>query len=119
MNARRVLGTVVVSVALLGAIAMTTVIARAAEDVLNAGTYTAKVKALTCRGCGPLVKKTMEELKPIESAAVDQQASTVQFTVKKDTTIKLSEIQTALKAAADKMGMGADYTLSDVKTKSH
>ena len=119
MNARRVLRTVVATAALLAAFATTTVITRAGENSLRAGTYTAKVKALVCRGCGPLVKKTMEDLKAIESASVDQQASTVEFKVRKDNTIKVSEIQTALKAAADRMGMGADYTLSDVKAKSH
>ena len=119
MTAGRILRMAVVGLALLAAIATTAAVARAADDVLNAGTYTAKIKALTCKGCGPLVKKTMEGLKAIESASVDQQTSSLQFTVKKDNTIKLSEIQTALKAAADKMGMGADYTLSEVKTKSH
>jgi hypothetical protein len=118
MNARRVLRTVVVIAAVVAAIGATTVITRAAENVLSAGTYTAKVKALVCRGCGPLVKKTMEGLKAIEAASVDQQTSTLEFKVKKDNSIKVSEIQTALKAAADKMGMGADYTLSDVKAKS-
>jgi hypothetical protein len=119
MNARRVLRTVVVALALLAVIAGSVAVARAADDPLKTGTYTAKVKAIVCGGCGSLIKKTMEGLKPIETATVDQKASTVEFTVRKDATIKLSEIQTALKAAADKMGMGADYTLSDVKTKSH
>ncbi len=117
MSAGRIVRTVGVAMALVAAIATTAVMASAAEDQLGAGTYTAKVKALVCRGCGPLVKKTIEGLKPIESATVDQQKSTVEFTVKKDNTIKVSETQAALKTAADKMGMGADYTLSDVKAK--
>lgn len=116
MNAGRAFRAVIMTFALLAIVAATS--ARAADDVLGAGTYTAKVKALTCRGCGPLVKKTMEGLKGIESASVDQQTSIVEFTVKKDNAIKVSEIQTALKAAAEKMGMGADYTLSDVKAKN-
>jgi hypothetical protein len=45
---------------------------------------------------------------------VDQDKKTVQFTVKKDATVKVSDLQKALKAAADRMGMGADYTLSDL-----
>lgn len=89
----------------------------AAEDVLAAGAYTAKVKALTCAGCGPLVKKTLEGMKEIESATVDSKASTVQFVVKKDNTVKVADVQAALKVSADKMGMGADYTLSDIKAK--
>ncbi len=119
MNARRVLQTLLATAAVLSVLATTTATMRAADQSLGAGTYTAKVKALVCRGCGPFVKKTLEGLKPIESATVNQQASTVEFTVRKDTTIKLSEIQAALKAAAEKMGMGADYTLSNVKAKGH
>ncbi len=117
MNARRALRTSLVTLALLAALAAIAVTARAAQETLAAGTYTAKVKALVCNGCGPLIKKTLEGLKAVESASVDQKASTVEFTVKKDNTVKLAEIQTALKAAADKMGMGADYGLSEVKAK--
>lgn len=85
------------------------------QDVLNPGTYTAKVKAIVCGGCGPLIEKTMQGMKEIEGAKVDQAKTTLQFSVKSGTTVKVSDLQKALKAAADKMGMGADYTLSDLK----
>ncbi len=119
MKAGRIARSVVAIVVLIAAVLTTAVAIRAADEALKAGTYTAKVKAIVCRGCPPVIKKTIEGLKPIESATVDQKTSTVEFTVRKDATIKLAEIQTALKAAADKMGMGADYTLSEVKPKGH
>ncbi len=90
-------------------------IAAQAQDVLKPGEYTAKVKALVCAGCGPLVVKTMKALKEIDSVSVDSAKQTVQFAVKKDTTLKTADLQKALKGAADAMGMGADYTLSDLK----
>jgi len=87
----------------------------AAKDVLNPGTYSAKVKAIVCGGCGPLITKTLQGMKQIDSVSVDSAKQTVQFAVKKNNTVKLSDVQKALKAAADKMGMGADYELSDLK----
>jgi len=84
------------------------------QDVLSSGTYAAKVKAIVCGGCGPLIQKTLQGMKEIEAVKVDQDKKTIQFAVKKDATVKVSDLQKALKAAADKMGMGADYTLSDL-----
>jgi copper chaperone CopZ len=89
--------------------------AQQSKDVLTAGTYTAKVKAIVCSGCGPLIKQALEKMKEIDSVSVDSQKKTVQFAVKKNSTVKLSDLQKALKAAADRMGMGADYTLLDLK----
>ncbi len=110
----------VVTAAILG-LALVAIIgtagAAAADETLSPGTYTANVKAIVCGGCGPLIKRTLEGMKEIQSASVDQKAKTVEFTVKKDNTVKVSDIQAALKAAADKMGMGADYTLSNVRVK--
>jgi hypothetical protein len=84
-------------------------------ELLNAGMYSANVKAITCDGCGPLIKETMENTKKIDSVVVDRKASTVRFRVIKDKTVRMADLQSALKAAAAKMGMGADYTLSEVK----
>ena len=85
------------------------------QGMLTAGKYTANVKAIVCDGCGALIKETMENTKLIDSVFVDSKASTVRFQVKKDKAIKLPDLQSALKSAAAKMGMGADYTLSEVK----
>ena len=117
MNVKRALLGVVVGLALIATVGAVSGAAAADDQVLTAGTYTANVKAIVCGGCGSLIKKTIEALKPIQSATVNQDAKTVEFVVKKDNSIKLSEVQTALKAAAGKMGMGADYTLSNVKAK--
>jgi hypothetical protein len=87
------------------------------KDMLMPGTYTAKVKAIVCDGCGPLIQKTLQNFKEIESVTVDQKIRTVQFSVKKDSMTKLVDLQKALDTAAKLMGMGADYTLSEVKPK--
>jgi hypothetical protein len=87
------------------------------KDMLMPGTYTAKVKALVCDGCGPLVQKTLQEFKELEAVTVDQKSRAVQFSVKKDSMTTLVNLQKALDAAAKRMGMGADYTLLEVKPK--
>jgi len=112
MNPRKVFYPVI---AILVFLAMIGLAAGQSPEVLNTGKYTAKVKAITCGGCGPLIKKTMLAMKEIESVVVDSDKKVVEFVVKKDSSIKLSDLQKALKAASDTMGMGADYTLSDLK----
>jgi hypothetical protein len=103
------------AVVLLAAIAAIPAAAQNAPEALKAGDYTATVKALVCGGCGPLVKQTMEGMKEIGSVTVDSAKKTVQFSVKKDATVKVTDLQKALDGAAKKMGMGADYTLIDLK----
>ncbi len=113
MNRKNVIVIAVAAMALL-AIAVAPIAAQT-PDVLKAGEYTAKVKALVCAGCGPLIVKTMKAMKEIDTVSVDQAKKTVQFTVKKDAALKTADLQKALKGAADQMGMGADYTLSELK----
>ena len=79
------------------------------------GAYQATVKAIVCDGCGDFIQKTMSQHEGIESVVVDQKAKLVNFRVKDGAKVKLAELQTALKASADKMGMGADYTLANLK----
>jgi len=112
MNPKRVLYSMMAALAVLAMIGLA---AGQSPEVLNAGKYTAKVKAITCGGCGPLIKKTMLAMKEIESAVIDSDKKTVEFVVKKDSSVKVSDLQKALKAASDQMGMGADYTLSELK----
>ncbi len=90
--------------------------AQKAPDVLKSGEYTATVKAMVCGGCASLVKQTMRENKNIDAVSVDSAKNTVQFSVKKDATVKVADLQKALDAAAKNMGMGADYTLMDLKS---
>lgn len=106
---------VVTAFVLLAMLAAIPAAAQKGPEVLKAGEYTAKVKAITCGGCGPLIKQTMEKMKEISSVNVDSTSKTVQFAVKKDATIKLADLQKALNGAAKGMGMGADYTLLDLK----
>jgi hypothetical protein len=87
------------------------------NDVLTPGTYVAKVKAIVCDGCGPLIQKTLQNFKELEVVTVDQKNKTVKFSVKKGSTVTVSSLQKALDAAAKLMGMGADYSLSDLKPK--
>jgi hypothetical protein len=87
------------------------------KNILRPGTYTAKVKAIVCGACGPLIQKTLQTFKEFEAVTVDQKSRTVQFSVKKGSMTTLVAPQKALDAAAKSMGMGADYTLSEVKPK--
>lgn len=82
---------------------------------LKGGAYTAQIKALVCAGCAPLVEKTFRSLKEIGPVHVDTKEHRVHFSVKEGASIKLSAIQSALNQAADQMGMGADFSLSDLK----
>jgi hypothetical protein len=115
MNTRTAVLVAAATLVLLAAISAAPIGAQQSRDVLTAGTYTAKVKAIVCSGCGPLIKQTLEKMKEIDSVSVDSGKKTVQFAVKKNNTVKLSDLQKALKVAADRMGMGADYTLLDLK----
>ena len=85
--------------------------------MLSSGQYTAKVKAIVCGGCGTLIQKTLTNFQELEAITIDQKASLLQFTVKKSASVKLANLQEALDESAKKMGMGADYTLSEVKPK--
>lgn len=90
----------------------------AGEEVLGAGKYTAQVKGIVCRGCGSFIQQTLEKISGIEKASVDQDKKAVQFQVKKNMKVKLSEVQKALRISAEKMGMDADYQLHDLKKTS-
>lgn len=83
--------------------------------VLNPGAYTAKVKSLPCGGCGSVVEKTMADNFAIGSVSVDSQKKTVAFTVKTGARVEWAALQKSLDAAAQQMGMGADYGLYDMK----
>lgn len=87
------------------------------KGMLMPGVYTAKVKAIVCEGCGPMIRTTLQNFMEIEAVTVDQKSNTVQFSVKKDSMTTVSDLQKSLDAAAQRMGMGADYTLSEVKRK--
>lgn len=83
------------------------------SQVLKEGHYTAKLKPFVCSGCPAFVEKAMAEINGIDSVAVE--GATVHFTVKKGAAVNLADLQKNLKTYADKMGMGADYSLSDIK----
>jgi copper chaperone CopZ len=89
------------------------------DPVLPGGSYTAKAKSIVCGGCGSLIEKTMRGTPGIEAAKVDPKTGQVDFTVKKGQEVKWSELQKALKVSAGKMGMGADYTLTNFRVAGH
>jgi copper chaperone CopZ len=82
---------------------------------LSPGYYTAKVGAITCGGCGPLIEKTMGQVPGIGAAQVDATAGSVLFAVLVDKEVKVADLQGALRVSAEQMGMGADYQLIDIK----
>jgi len=115
MRIRSSLLPLVASLVLVAVIAAIPASAQKAPDVLKPGEYTASVKAIVCGGCASLIKQTMQGMKSIDAVSVDSAKKTVQFAVKKDATVKVADLQKALDAAAKNMGMGADYTLVDLK----
>lgn len=86
-----------------------------ANQTLTAGRYTAKAKALVCGACVKKIMDTARAFPGIESASVDRKSSTLEFVVGPDAHVDVAQLQSALKAASDEMGMGADYTLSDIR----
>lgn len=88
------------------------------DPVLPGGSYAATAAALPCGGCVSLVEETLNALPGIQGASVDIKTRRVDFSVKEGAQVKWSDIQTSLQAAAKKMGMGADYTLSEFQTAS-
>jgi copper chaperone CopZ len=111
-----VLGAALLTAApLLAKPASKTAPAKAQMESLAAGDYTAQIKAIVCDGCGGYVKMTLEKLKGIDKVSVDQKTKTVAFHIQDGVTMKVADLQKALKEAAEEMGMGADYTLTDIK----
>ncbi|NNN04559.1 MAG: hypothetical protein HKL90_01525 [Elusimicrobia bacterium] len=88
---------------------------KGAKAILKAGSYSAKAAALVCAACPPEVEKTLKTFPGIERVVVSREKSTVSFRVKKGFSVKTAKLQAALKAASDKEGMGADYSLSGLK----
>lgn len=87
----------------------------AALKELGPGRYTATVQAIVCGGCGEMIENTLKQQPGIESAAVDSKTKQVSFKVKEGARVKAADLQKALKASSDQMGMGADYQLNDIK----
>lgn len=84
-------------------------------DLLAAGVYTAKMKAFVCGGCADWVKERLTSVPGLSNVRAEQSTARVEFTVDKPVSRKL--IQKTLDGAAREMGMGADYTLGELKPK--
>ena len=87
----------------------------ASDQTLTSGAYTATVKAIVCEGCAQFITETLNKNPSLEAISVDPKTKMLSFAVKKDAKVKVSDLQTALKASSDQMGMGADYSISNVK----
>jgi hypothetical protein len=92
--------------------------AKSVVTVLAPGNYTAKAKALVCEGCGPIIEQTLNQQRGIKKATFDPKTKTVSFQIKKGAVVKVSDLQKTLKAKSDEMGMGADYTLTEIKKRA-
>lgn len=84
-------------------------------QILKTGEYSATAKALICSTCAGEIENTLKAFPGLEAVMVAPEGGAVRFKVKKGAAVKLDEVQAALRAGSDKMGMGADYTLRDVK----
>ncbi len=85
---------------------------------LGPGKYTATVKAIVCSDCVTEIVKTMKAVSGIVSVEIDPASSRLSFIVERGHKISLAWLQKKLAAAARQVGMGADYSLRDVKMKS-
>lgn len=88
---------------------------KAKDRSLGEGRYVARVAALVCSSCADEVERTLKGFKELDDVKVEQASSSVSFAVKPGAKVGMASLQKSLKAAAAKMGMGADYTLKDVK----
>ncbi len=88
---------------------------KAAKGVLKQGAYSATVAALVCESCPAEVEKALKAFPGLEDVSISREKSAVRFTVKKGTPVKTEKLQSALRAASERMGMGADYSLRDLK----
>jgi len=86
-----------------------------APAMLATGRYTAKIKALVCGACAKKIAETARAFPGIQSVSVDGKTSMLRFAVAPDAQVDVAKLQAAMKAASDEMGMGADYTLSDIR----
>lgn len=86
-----------------------------APATLSTGRYTAKVKALVCGACAKKIAQTARAFPGLQNVSVDEKSSALRFAVEPDVQVDVAKLQAAMKAASDEMGMGADYTLSDIR----
>lgn len=82
---------------------------------LAPGDYGATLPAFVCGGCAEWVQGRLEKDKRLTAVAVDPTTRALRFRVKPGATVTAAELQKALDAAAAQMGMGADYTMKDLK----
>lgn len=85
------------------------------SKMLTSGRYTAKAKALVCGACAKKITDTARAFPGIKNVTVDEKSSTLNFTVDPDAHVDAAKLQAALKASSDEMGMGADYTLLNIR----
>ena len=90
------------------------VVGQAGMSLLVPGKYSAKVTAIACEACPPEIMKTLQAQTGVKDITVDAKTSTVQFTVLPGAHVWIPELQKALKAASDQMGMGADFELKNL-----
>lgn len=88
---------------------------KAEKKVLTQGVYAATVAALVCEACPAEVAKTLKAFPGLEAVSLSREKSTVRFAVKKGAAVRTEKLQSALRAASERMGMGADYGLRDLK----
>lgn len=90
-------------------------VVKVGDDLLSPGRYSGTIKSFVCGGCAEWVQTKLSAVKVLEDVTADQKTRGVQFTVKKEAKVKQSDIQKVLDAAAKEMGMGADFTLTELK----
>ncbi|MBK7574075.1 MAG: hypothetical protein IPI26_02205 [Elusimicrobia bacterium] len=84
---------------------------------LAPGEYGATLPAFVCGGCAEWVQSRLEKDKRLAAVAVDPIPRALRFRVKPGPVVTAAELQEVLDGAATQMGMGADYTMKDLKPR--
>ncbi|TXH29781.1 MAG: hypothetical protein E6Q99_00260 [Elusimicrobia bacterium] len=100
---------------LLGGLAVAAPVKKAAP--LAPGGYGATLPAFVCGGCAEWVQGHLAKDKRLTGVAVDPASRALTFRVKPGAPVTAAELQKALDAAATQMGMGADYTMTELKAR--
>lgn len=62
--------------------------------------------------------KTTAGFPGLKNVSVDAKSRTLKFSVNPGAKVDMAKMQASLKAASDEMGMGADYSLSDIRKQA-
>jgi cation transport ATPase len=90
---------------------------RAAEGYseLKSGRYEIRVEGMVCTTCARLIVEEVLKLKEVQKATADFDQETLFLTVKLEHTLSVSKLEKALKKAAKRVDLQADYAVVNIR----